>query len=298
MTEETGQSTEGTTNEVSPEVEAEAKNIGWSPKEEWRGNPEKWVDAETFVRRGKEILPILQANNKKLQAKLDEVSGKLGHVTGQLAASQEAIEALKEFNTESTRQEAERTKAALVVSLKDARAAGDIDTEITLRDQIEEVNTVLKDSTKEDKKEEPKVAAKPEVSPEIKAAFEAWNSKNPWFGTDVRKTRLANMIGDELRADPKNANLVGEAFLDRIVEEVEKTLGGNEKRSEVDKVEGSRGGGNNRQGNGKTYADLPADAKEACAYYAKRLVGEGRGYKTEADWQKAYTSKYFAEGAA
>src|SRR3990167_3011505 len=77
----------------------EATGMGWSPKESWRGDPEKWIDAETFVARGREVLPILRANNKQLQAKVDTLSGQLGRVTEQLTASQDAIEALKEFNS-------------------------------------------------------------------------------------------------------------------------------------------------------------------------------------------------------
>lgn len=33
-------------------AEAEARKQGWAPKEEWKGDPSKWVDAQEFVRRG------------------------------------------------------------------------------------------------------------------------------------------------------------------------------------------------------------------------------------------------------
>jgi len=264
---------EGKGSEVAPEIVTEAASMGWSPKESWRGDPEKWIDAETFVARGREVLPILRANNKQLQAKVDTLSGQLNKVTEQLTASQDAIEALKEFNSAATLQEAERTKSDLVASLKQARTDGDVDTEIALRDQIDEVNTVIKASKGEEGEEgkpKPKPNGEdkgPKISPETKAAFEAWQAKNTWFGTDVRRTRLANAIADELRADPANVGILGEAFMDKVAEEVEKTVGGsNNQRSTTDKVEGSRGGGNSRSGSGKSYADLPADAKEACSY--------------------------------
>jgi len=288
-------------DEAAAAIATEAIGMGWSPKESWRGDPEKWIDAETFVARGREVLPILRASNKQLQAKLDTLSGQLHQVTDQLAASKDAIEALKEFNSAATLQEAERTKSDLVASLKQARTDGDVDTEITLRDQIDEVNTVIK-ASKDEEAEKPKPKSNgedkgPKISPETKATFEAWQAKNTWFGTDVRRTRLANAIADELRADPANAAILGEAFMNKVAEEVEKTIGGDSNsRPAIDKVEGSRGGSGGRSGGGKSYADLPSDAKEACSYYGKRLVGEGRAYKTEAEWQKAYTIKYFAEG--
>ena len=30
----------------------EAKVLGWSPKEEWRGDQTQWVDADVFLRGG------------------------------------------------------------------------------------------------------------------------------------------------------------------------------------------------------------------------------------------------------
>ena len=32
--------------------EGEAREMGWRPKEEWQGEPEKWRDAKEFVERG------------------------------------------------------------------------------------------------------------------------------------------------------------------------------------------------------------------------------------------------------
>ena len=289
-------------DEAAAALVTEATSMGWSPKESWRGDPDKWIDAETFVTRGREVLPILRANNKQLQAKVDTLSGQVAKANEQLTASMEAIEALKEFNSDATLAEAERTKGDLVASLKQARTDGDVDTEIALRDQIDEVNTVIKASKGEEeeaRKSKPKPNGEdkePKLSPETRAAFESWKTRNPWFGTDVRRTRLATVISDELRSDPANALLLGEAFMDKVAEEVDAVLGDSSTRQPVDKVEGSRGG-RERQGGGKSFADLPADAKEACAYYSKRLVGEGKAYKTEAEWQKVYVTKYFAEGA-
>ena len=39
------------------DAETAAREMGWRPKEEFRGEAEKWVDAETFVSRGEHFLP-------------------------------------------------------------------------------------------------------------------------------------------------------------------------------------------------------------------------------------------------
>ena len=51
---------------VAP-VEQEARTLGWVPAEEFKGDPNRWVDAETFVERGHTVMPILRKNNERLE---------------------------------------------------------------------------------------------------------------------------------------------------------------------------------------------------------------------------------------
>ena len=53
------------------QVEKEARTLGWVPQSEYRDG-DHFVDAETFVKRGKEINPILRKNNEILLRKLAE----------------------------------------------------------------------------------------------------------------------------------------------------------------------------------------------------------------------------------
>src|SRR5688572_12359429 len=55
---------------VDPKIEAEAKEMGWKPKEAWKGDPEGWRPADEFVKRGKEILPIVTKKLKDTEAAL------------------------------------------------------------------------------------------------------------------------------------------------------------------------------------------------------------------------------------
>ena len=38
------------------DIEAEARKHGWRPKEEFKGDPARWTDAETFVKRADEVM--------------------------------------------------------------------------------------------------------------------------------------------------------------------------------------------------------------------------------------------------
>ena len=75
MTEETSeQAVESAGQEEhSPisETEISARAMGWRPQDEFGGDPERWVDADTFVARGEQVMPLLKAQNKKLRQEMD-----------------------------------------------------------------------------------------------------------------------------------------------------------------------------------------------------------------------------------
>ena len=52
-----------------PTLEDRAAQMGWVPVDKFRGDPAHWVDAETFVKKGEEVMPILRANNRRLEEK-------------------------------------------------------------------------------------------------------------------------------------------------------------------------------------------------------------------------------------
>jgi len=94
-------------SQVEPQVEKEARIFGWVPKEEFRGSDEDWVDADTFVKRGKEINPILRKNNETLLKKLDEKSKEIDSIKESVEDIDDRIDAIKEEQREA-KQEAKQ----------------------------------------------------------------------------------------------------------------------------------------------------------------------------------------------
>ena len=84
---QTGDQTIDPPPQPSEDFEGEARAQGWVPQEEFRGRENDWVDAETFVKRGREILPIVRKNNEKLLKELKEAR----------AIAEEARSTAKEF---------------------------------------------------------------------------------------------------------------------------------------------------------------------------------------------------------
>ena len=80
--------------QIDPQIEKEARLFGWVPKEEFRGSETDWVDADVFVKRGKEINPILRKNNELLMKKLDEKAKEIDSIKA-------SVEEFKKFRIEA-----------------------------------------------------------------------------------------------------------------------------------------------------------------------------------------------------
>ncbi|CAB4183418.1 hypothetical protein UFOVP1078_64, partial [uncultured Caudovirales phage] len=73
----TQEASEAEGSEVDASVIQEAVSQGWVSKDKYRGDEKDWVDAETFVKRGREILPILRKNNENLLKELNQTKENL-----------------------------------------------------------------------------------------------------------------------------------------------------------------------------------------------------------------------------
>jgi hypothetical protein len=274
------------------DAETAAREMGWRPKEEFRGEPEKWVDAETFVSRGEHFLPIVRADREKLRAQVEAQNAQLAELKATIAASQESLEELKKFSSENTKRQVEQARKELVKQLKEAREAGDVDAETAVLDQLDEVRQAQKAASAPPPPPAPAKPTTPAVAPEQ----QAWQEANPWFATNPRLRGLALGIAEELRASPKTAGLVGKAFFDKLSEEMQPYTSPED--TPVPKVSGGRPSAGRANGGaaGRSYADLTAEERAACDRQAKKLVGPGRAFKTEADWQAYFVKEI--EGAS
>lgn len=273
------------------QVESAARDMGWRPLEEFRGDPAKWVDAEVFVSRGEHFLPILRANNKRLQEQTAELTSSLEETRALLAASQESIKELKRYHDEDTARQVAKARKDLVAEIKQAREDGDVDKELTLQGEVSRLDAAVAAAPK---KGEPVVTPPPsKTSAPADPEFLAWEADNPWFKTDSRKHALAMACATELRADKANDKLVGRAFYDRVSQEVDAYLAPAGAPSKVGASRSSGGNAPAPAAAARKFSDLPSDAQAACADFAKKLVGPGRAYKDLESWRAEYTRKYF-----
>ena len=269
------------------DLEQEATVLGWTPKDQFKGDPEKWIDAETFVRRGKEVLPILRKNNEKLLGTLNEQKKELFSLKTAFAEAREALTTLTEYHSKTAEREYERARQELLGKKATAMREGEFEVAVKIDEELKDLNADAPKEIKLTPKEEAK-----ESTPSQHPDYAAWASDNSeWLGKDKAKTQYATSVAHYIRA--MEPTLVGRAFLDKVTEEVElKFSPPKEEKGKKEVPSKVASGARGTFRNGKSFGDLPKEAQEACNKFGARLVGENKAYKTMADWQKQYVANY------
>ena len=271
-----------TSNEIAPEVRQEAESQGWVPKERFRGNESDWVDADTFVKRGREILPILRKNNENLIKDLQSTKE-------QLKEFREAAEEFKRFQKDAYERKAQDYELR-IQAIKESRAQaisdGDGQKVNALDDALDQAKDELKDAKQAVKDADKTPISAAPVSQEVDPGLQQWLDKNTWFGQDKRMTGMVNGIGESLRLE--FPLLKGQAFLDKLdevlAEEFPSKFGG-KKQSPSSRVEsGSGRAGRSGGSNAQSYDNLPPEAKSACDRFVKQKLMTREQYVADFDW--------------
>jgi hypothetical protein len=265
---------------VNEQTQKEARLFGWVPKEEFRGSEDDWVDAEVFVKRGKEINPILRKNNELLMKKLDEKAKEIDSIKA-------SVEEFKKFQKESFERktaEYEVQIAQLKSQKREAIAEGNGDLVVDIDDQIDSLKEAQREA-KEAAKAKPEPEQPAQVSIPDDPELQGWLNKNTWFGNDIEMTELANTLGSSVRK--QFPHLTSRAFLEKLDDKIReympnKFLGNKAKGSAVDSSGSVRGSGSSSK---KSYDNLPDDAKQACDRFIKNgWIKSKQEYVDSYDW--------------
>ena len=276
----------GVAEHAEVDITHKASKMGWVPLEKFKGDPQKWTDAETFVRRGDEIMPILRKNNEKLKTELDMLRGDLTKTQQLFQEAQGALTEFQKYHEEDSKRQYDRALEKLKSDKKEALSTQDYDAVV----EIDEAMKVLDEQKKAQTTKKP-VQANQQVDPRQDPVFTAWVADNAdWYGKDKQRTAYAESIGAFI--SNMEPTLKGTAFLQRVADEVADKFGLPDKPTRADRVEGSRQGGGRSDGV-KGYSDLPPEAKLSCDKFGAKLIGEGKAFKTQAEWRKQYVKDFF-----
>lgn len=252
-------------------AEQEARTFGWVPKEEFHGNQDEWKDAETFLRRGKEI-------NGFLRKDLDKIKTQLTAKDGELAEIKQTMQEYKKFVDENAKRELATALATLKEQKKQAISEGDGELVVAIDDQIAELKQT---------KEVPVEQEKPKVDPQSIKILEDWLADNPVFAKDKTVMKLTDATANEVKRE--YPHLVGVNFLNEVAKRVKEELphkfsnGATDRPSPVGTSSDS-GAGRTSNTKKRTYSDLPQEAKKACDKFVKQGLLTQADYVAQYDW--------------
>lgn len=166
--EESEEGVKETSNKPSEPSESEVRAMagGWRPKEEYEGDPKKWVDADEFLRRG------------ELFEKID-IMGK------ELRDTKKAMKMLQHHHEQVREAEFKKAQAELRAEKKRAYEEGDHDKIVEIDDQMLD----LRDSQRAERAAIEQQASKPDPR------FVSWIQKNEWYTKDAEMRGFGDEIG-------------------------------------------------------------------------------------------------------
>lgn len=244
---------------LSDPVKEKASAQGWVEKEQFKGDPAKWVDAETFVKRGEDILPVLKERNDHLVKEIQEMK-----------------KTFKEF-ADFTQKGEERAfqRALREIEAKKLAAVQEGDVTAYQSYQQEEVELA---------KTRPTPPTVTEQAQGEDPLFKAFKERNGWYESDPELTAEADALG----VGYHSRGLPYAEALSKVEATIKKLYPekfANPRRDTVAAVEFAADTGLPKKRAEKTYDNLPADAKDACnRFIARGLVKSKEDYVANYDW--------------
>lgn len=289
--------------QADPAIEREAREMGWVPQERFKGPPEAWKPADEFVKRGKEILPIVAEQNKRLRGEIERINASHAEEIANLSRMSRAAITQMRAQIEA-RYEGAKLKA---VEQGDAKSYANV--EKAQKDALKKFDEEVADAKPKNDKAAPDTGAS-NLSKADQSAYQEWVRENPWFGSFDEKGQLridakqrvlnaaANEAWDEVEEEMPGASMAQKlAEVRNRVEADFPARFGHKANGGGSRVEsGSRVPGGGVQ-NGRLFDKLPAAAKAQADEFIK---GDGlylnKGEKVEthlAAARERYAKQYF-----
>ena len=278
----------GNSHEPDLSFEARARRMGWHPQDEYHGKPEDWVDAEEFVRRGEAHLPVLRENLRKVdaraaraEAQTKALSAQVETMAAQISEAREAVVDMRELLSTAEERSYQRAIETARKTHELAVEAGDKAGATQAMKDIEALNAeIAKRAEKKAKKPDPVATPTPKPQPNQTAVEWVNSDEQAWYRENPDAKGYADGQWDRMMADPKTKNMPVDEKL-AIIRERAKTKFPEYFEGEVDPADD--GGGDvepapvptsrvatprspqPQRGNGRSFKDLPAEAKAAFA---------------------------------
>jgi len=175
------------------EIESRARAQGWVPKEEFRGDPQKWRDADAFVKRGEEELPILRERNRSMERKISEMEARQNQSASEYERRIANIDRMSQMALAQQRHQLERSYAQAML---DAGESGDRQRYFQLdHDRAQALQKFDQQAyAPQQSDQQQRQSQQKDLPAHQKAAVDTWLQKNEWFNRDPELNAVAQAV--------------------------------------------------------------------------------------------------------
>lgn len=188
-------------DDINPSLQ-KALDTGWTPKEEWEGDPEDWVDYREFNHRG-ELMDRIRAQSSQLKT-----------FEKKLSNSEKTLQELAEHHRKVREIEYKNALQDLKDMKKEAFESGDYDRVVDIDEKMDE----LKEMSKKDSQQ----SQSTEQNQQTSQVVEEWISENPWYVEDRVLRGAADALADGFVQDNPELQNDIPALLVKVKKELEK----------------------------------------------------------------------------
>jgi len=168
-------------NEDSPDIsqheEAVARARGWVPKDQYRGKPEDWQDANSFLDRNSSLKKDVETLQERLARQEEEY--------------QERLRRIERTSERIIQNDRERLITELETAKRQAAELGDMEAYDKAREQESEYYRRIAQEAREAEQEHTSRQRQPANQPEIWEETQAWIRQNSWFNESPSMRQIA-----------------------------------------------------------------------------------------------------------
>ena len=276
--------------ETQDNIEARAKRMGWVDEETFRGPKHKWTSAEEYVRRAEEELPVLRAQlrkyddaNARYEKTVTELKQEIAQMGNDFKAFHSHYKDIEQQSYDRAIQDLKRSQVAAVEEA-DTEAYHEAQRRI---DEIERQKASRVEASQKETRQEPpqqQTNGQPEPTPAVKEFL----AGNEWFNKSAMLRGAMLEYTQEVQVEKPyltEAEVYAEAR-QRVVDDFPNRFPGqsrqqqtsqepkpNMRRNQAAVVSSPNGSTRTSPKKGKTFDDLPDEAKAEYQRFASRIPG-------------------------
>ena len=291
-------------DDSTPDDISKAREMGWLPKDKWRGNPDNWRSAKEFVKRGEDFLPIIKAERNRAQARVAELEFRMSERDREF---EDRIRRLDNVSRVALQQQAMQIDQYYRSQMRQAVELGDGDRYDALeRERAAQLGDLNRRSAEADRPQEQQEDTGPQLDPEALRVAHQWVSSKDWWNRDPAMTEAAKNYHGMLLQTHRHLTIEDNlAEVERFLEwkfpdqmGVRKPNGNGQRQQQTQQrqahapsVEGGARQPGSAQPRAKGWNDVPPEARKAGQqFFADGLFlpdGADPDNPSEADLQKA-----------